>query len=367
MNYRQEYRVIVFLIASALSRTLYAAAGTEAASFLDIPVGAGPASLGAAYSARAEDAYATVWNPAGLGFLECPQLAGTHQPYLESVHYEYLSYVHPLGTKEPVTGRTRRGFGSSIQYLGSGDLDRRDEIGTPMGTFSSYYAAYSLAYGQRWRDHWSFGAAAKAITAKISDASAMTGAADLGVLYKPMDRFSLGAVAANLGPNLKFVNEGDPLPMAFRLGGLYALDSDWNVSAEGVYRRTGLLSGSIGAEYIYEDVFTVRCGYNTSHTKELSLMSGFSSGFGLFLWGQELSYAWVPFGELGTSHYFSLVLRFGQTQSSRPSRQKTVTEANFEHPILDESGYQNLYDVLNPDERKALQPAPARKGKDSRP
>ena len=43
---------------------LWAASGTEGASFLDIPVGAGPAALGAAYTAQANDVYAPVWNPA---------------------------------------------------------------------------------------------------------------------------------------------------------------------------------------------------------------------------------------------------------------------------------------------------------------
>ena len=72
------------------------AAGTSGASFLDIPVGAGPAALGSAYSALATDAYAPVWNPAGLGSISGNELAGQHLSYLESIHYEFLSFVHPL-------------------------------------------------------------------------------------------------------------------------------------------------------------------------------------------------------------------------------------------------------------------------------
>ena len=45
----------------------WASSGTEGASFLDIPVGAEPAALGSAYTALATNAYAPVWNPAGLG------------------------------------------------------------------------------------------------------------------------------------------------------------------------------------------------------------------------------------------------------------------------------------------------------------
>src|SRR5262245_22944582 len=62
----------------------YAGAGTEGASFLDIPVGAGPAAMGSAYTALANNAYAPVWNPAGLGMLRGNELAGQHVSYLES-------------------------------------------------------------------------------------------------------------------------------------------------------------------------------------------------------------------------------------------------------------------------------------------
>jgi hypothetical protein len=33
---------------------------------------------------------------------------------------------------------------------------------------------------------------------------------------------------------------------------------------------------------------------------------------GLTLWGNELSYAWLPLGDLGAGHYFSFMIRFGR-------------------------------------------------------
>src|SRR5205807_3632641 len=84
---------------------VYAGVGTEGAAFLNIPVGAGPAALGSAYSALAADAYAPTYNPGGLGFLPSTQLSGQHLSYLDSNHYEYLSFVHPLThTLSPTSG-----------------------------------------------------------------------------------------------------------------------------------------------------------------------------------------------------------------------------------------------------------------------
>src|SRR5882672_9826111 len=103
--------ITVALISLFMSR-LEASSGTEGAAFLDIPVGGAPAALGAAYTALANDAYAPTWNPGGLGFLDSTQLAGQHLSYIDTLHYEYLSFVHPLTLNHSI--------GTSIQYLGSG-------------------------------------------------------------------------------------------------------------------------------------------------------------------------------------------------------------------------------------------------------
>src|ERR1017187_2363206 len=119
----------------------HASSGTEGAAFLDIPVGAGPAAMGAAYTALATNAYAPTWNPAGLGRLTGTELAAQHLSYLESMNYEYLSFVHPLNAQD---SETHRGIGFSMQYLGSGDINRTgiDTSGNLIdnqGAFSSHY------------------------------------------------------------------------------------------------------------------------------------------------------------------------------------------------------------------------------------
>src|SRR4051812_21969339 len=50
--------VNMMMMALFLSRPAFASAGTEGASFLEIPVGARPAAMGSGYSALAADAYA---------------------------------------------------------------------------------------------------------------------------------------------------------------------------------------------------------------------------------------------------------------------------------------------------------------------
>ena len=287
----------------------FAAAGTESASFLDIPIGAGPAALGGAYTALATDLYAPVWNPAGLGFLNSTQLGGEHLSYLESIHYEHLGFVTQF--------KSGAGLGVSAQYLGSGDIPGADLGGTVQPSYSSYFGSYNLAYGQKVWDKLSVGLTGKLINAKIADVTSTAYAADLGALYKVGEHATLAATLTNLGSKLKFLNDNSSLPVAGHVAGAYAPDSHWLASLEGVFPKSGSPSAHVGIQWQPMDLIAIRAGYKTDTTKALSAMAGMTVGAGIKVWGQEMAYAWVPYGDLGDTQYFSLVLRFGESEKSK--------------------------------------------------
>src|SRR5439155_6921830 len=154
----------------------------------------------------ATDAYAPVWNPAGLGFVRTPELAGQHLSYLESINYEHFGFAVPLHGVQ-AQGQDLGALGGSIQYLGSGDIAGRDPSGNLTGDFSSHFAAYTLAYGHRVTDQWSLGLGAKWINAKLEAFSANAYAVDLGTLYRPRNDISLALTVTNLGSKLNFIDE----------------------------------------------------------------------------------------------------------------------------------------------------------------
>ena len=202
-----KYSVSFALCAiAAFAAPSYAVSGTEGANFLDIPVGARPAALGSSYTSLASDAYATVWNPAGLGFVRQTEVAGQQLSYLESVNDEYLGLSQPINAASAL--------GASIQYLGSGNIPSTDNSGNPIGSYSSHFAAYSAAYGYRFADTFALGAAAKWINAAIDNVSANAYAADVGALFRPSETWSFGASVDNLGSKLTFFDTGDSLPLA---------------------------------------------------------------------------------------------------------------------------------------------------------
>ena len=313
--------VVLFVINYS---TAWATSGTEGASFLDIPVGAAPAAMGSAYTARATDGYAPVWNPAGLGFADRVSLSATQLFYLQGISYEYLGVAIPAGGTFDGDGFSlgnHRGFGASVQYLGSGNIPGYtvDGAGNPVqtGDFSTTFAAYSLAFGQELTPDWSVGVTGKAITESIADTSARAYAGDIGTMYQVSNKVALAATATNLGSSIKFVSTADPLPQAYRAGALVQIDRETDVSADVTYRRTGLLSANAGVQWEVFKVLCLRGGLDTSHSKGSSAVSLITAGLGLRLFGQEFSYAWVPYGDLGNAQYISLDIHFGKSGETK--------------------------------------------------
>jgi hypothetical protein len=338
------------------------AAGTSGASFLDIPVGAGPAAMGSAYTSLATNAYAPVWNPAGLARLSGNELAGQHLSYLESIHYEHVSFVHPFAKSR--NSDTQRGIGFSIQYLGSGDIERTEVDGSgnyvpTNDSFNSYYASYNLAYGQTITDKLALGITGKMISAKLDDVSAKAFAADLGGLYKMNDKIQLGASLVNMGSKLKFISEGDSLPLAFKIGGAFRPSSRYLASSELVYRKDGPTSVHFGGQWRPLEAISLRVGYKTDTLKELGAMAGVTTGMGLHVWGQELAYAWSPYGDLGSTHNLSLVARFGAEEEQKRNliqyqkikKHRTVRSGEQRKQADDmEPEYQQLMQLLADDD-----------------
>src|SRR6185312_9239383 len=328
-----QKKFILSLAALLLSSSsLWAFSGTEGASFLDVPVGARPAALGSAYTALANDAYAPSYNPGGLGFLESPQASAMHLIYLQDTAFEYLSYVQPL-----TAGHS---LGAAIQYFRPGTITGLDASGKSIGDVDGHYAAYSLAYGQQLWENFSLGITGKVIEAQIDDVSASAYAADIGAFYRAGSHLSVAAVADNLGNKLTFLQQADPLPRAERLGVAYHARRELTLSAEGAYRASGLSSFQAGSEWMSPEGFSFRAGYDTERIRGLSPMAGVSVGLGIAVWGDELAYTWAPVGALGSTHYISILARFGEQR--RHYLQPSDSDMSF-----DERG--SLEDLLSKD------------------
>ena len=88
------------------------------AIFLLIAPGARAGGMGEAQVAVADDAYASYWNPAGLGFLDGKELAMMHVNWLpglaDDLYYEFLAFRKRYPTLGTVGGHL---IFLNLQYL----------------------------------------------------------------------------------------------------------------------------------------------------------------------------------------------------------------------------------------------------------
>ncbi len=214
-------------------------AASTAVPFLLISPAARTSAIGEAGVAIADDASATFWNPAGLGFQRGQELSLSHSNWLpqfqqSDLFFEYANYKGYF----PSIGGT---LGAALTFLNLGEFERRGEGNEYLGKFKSFELAFSTCYGTQIDEDLSLGLGLRVIHSSLSPVgtaqeagtgNATTVAGDIGVIYRPSkfmlpfadvdlgNSFSLGASITNAGPSISYVDraQADPLPTALRLG-----------------------------------------------------------------------------------------------------------------------------------------------------
>jgi len=330
MRSLQYYAVTILLLAQV------SLAATASVIWLDITPGARANGMGEAFTAVADDATASYWNPAGLAFVsqEKREITLQHSQWLQQLaddmYFEFLGYAQYL----PGWG----GVGGNITFMSMGEQQEIESGSTePIGTFYSYGICADAAFGTEVAPGLAVGLGLKFIYDHLyymDNGKGSSFAVDMGVLYKvPEQSFgnlSVGATLTNLGPNMSYGgnSENNPLPREFRIGMGYApfdgeltslliaadyskllVNADSTIAAEVKENKWG-----VGAEFWYYNLLALRAGYEHD-TEGQGTISGVSFGAGLQWNDFVLDMAFVPVDESlqGSGKYnqkYSLTLRF---------------------------------------------------------
>src|SRR2546426_7610390 len=169
-------------------------AGTSAAAFLKMAVGARASGLGEAFVAVANDPTAIYWNPAGVASLQRPEVLLAHVEWAGDIRYEYVSYVMP----------SQRFGGSFAFQLGSlhTEMDETTEF-EPLGTGRSFIFSDIVAgavYARRWTDKLLVGAGAKYV--REDDGSDVGGPVTQAVLFDMGSIYYLGYGSVRIATSL---------------------------------------------------------------------------------------------------------------------------------------------------------------------
>lgn len=202
------------------------------AIFLLIAPGARAGGMGEAQVAVADDAFASYWNPAGLGFLKGGEFSLMHVNWLpnlaDDIYYEFFTFrknVPQLGT-----------IGGHLIYLNLGAQKRTGEFGEDLGTFTSYMLALTGSYSTLLSRSSSIGLNTKISYQHLAEIGAgsekgkgtsLDFGFDIGYLNKEFftDRLALGLTVTNIGPSVAFIDpaQADPQPTNLTLGLNYKL------------------------------------------------------------------------------------------------------------------------------------------------
>lgn len=291
--------------------------GTSGAQFLKLGAGARAGGMADSFSAIADDANAAYYNPAGLSQLTGTQLAGAHTSYFQDISYEVLNFAYPWSRRERFS---RHVLALGVYSLSVGDIQRRvSDTTEAIGTFGASDGAYGLTYAFAFDRRLSLGLTGKYLVQSIDSYKASAFAADAGALYKlnpEAERpVSFSAVLRNAGSRPSFAGGvSDPLPVSGTLGlGYEVLPNAMKLNLDVTKYRDTDVFAALGGEYVKhfrdEVAAALRFGY-TSHHKEIDGFNGLALGAGMAFHKAGFDFAWLPFGNLGNTFRYSLVVKF---------------------------------------------------------
>jgi hypothetical protein len=301
------------------------AAGTTTADFLNLPVGARASGMGGAYAAISDDASAVYWNPAGL--VQIPKLSAVFMraQYVEDISYQYAAYAHRLDFDSVIA--------ASALLTDIGALNNTDISGNTLGSFTPRDEVYTLSYSKAILEFSdkdtdvSMGVSAKYIRTAIVG-SAHSYAADIGVMtYNFSDiPYRLALTATNMGGGLRYDTESNPLPLTFKLGGAVNPFRNMLVATDLVMPKQNKPSVRLGAELATTPNeltrLCVRAGLDSQRMSDG--LGGISFGVGATLHFFTIDYAFVPMGELGSTHRISLTFDFPFRSPVFQRRDRTI-------------------------------------------
>lgn len=308
----------LFFLILAVSPASFA--GVDAMPHLRLGAGARSIGLGGAFTAIADDATATVWNPAGLG--AAPDLSlnfSTQQLDLDRSH-NFIALTKALGSAGSI--------GIAITNAGVSGIPQYDSSENYGGEFDYSANAYSLSYGIGI-GNFSLGLTGRMLADNFGldtvenqsgfggvDVGLMGHALHIDVGEEQVPTFHYGLVAKYLGAAIG----DDTVPMVVNVGLAYNLYMGnvvtfaADLEQEFVNLDQSATSLRLGAEYTIvtykSTALSIRGGAKVSRDTQ-SLFGGFGVNIG----GLQLDYAIQDgmaseINGVGSTHFGSLSYRF---------------------------------------------------------
>lgn len=290
---------ILSLSLSSIPINLFAKGVGSSGGLILEPASARASALGDSFTSATNDINALGYNPSALNTLTSGQASFLYEKGLVDDTFSQFVIGSPL---------KRGGLGLQIGHYNGGDLELSDGAGVRSVRAQSDLAL-TLALAHEIRGV-SVGVAGKYLSSELAEtARAQAFALDLGMSVPVGSRFRLGGAVQNIGTELKYQNDGDPLPRSARGGLSYLVVPQGYVTTLLVdvnyLMNERLLEPSLGLETVVGPL-ALRAGYKRGVQNNVSLGTGFAFG------RSSLDYAFaLGSRELDTEHRLSFSMKFG--------------------------------------------------------
>ena len=289
--------ITVSFLILAVSPICFAEGEVNAMPHLRLGAGARSIGLGGAFTAIAEDATATVWNPAGLGSAADLSLNFSTQKLSLDRNHNFIAITKTLGSYGAV-GLAATNFG--VSNFGLSNVDSNSYEGTSDYSTNAYSLSYGIAFG-----NFNVGLTGRMLSDSFGVDSVENqsgfGGVDIGLMGHALHidveemqvpTFHYGIVAKYLGAS---VGEGT-VPMVVNVGIAYDLymgnvvTFSADIEQEFVNLDESAFSLRGGVEYrlmnIKSTEFALRAGMRAS--RDVQNLYG---GFGVNVAGLQVDYA----------------------------------------------------------------------------
>lgn len=301
--------VVAVAVAATISGMSTPAQAATSAAFAPMPAGARAWGMAGTSVALADDAYATLANPARLAYLEGKSLAAGYARLVEGVPNDRIvaAFGVPFGAELTVPGqrgRTHRGgFGLAAEFQGL-ELSQ-----------GSSYGEFGLTGALAWApsNFAALGGGFRVLRADsdLDGVSASGLALDLGGSVALSPTWELAFAYRNLGGSVEFEDaSSEDLGHQFSLAGAWTRNALADVEAEIAWESSQAYWGSLGAEVEVGRVLALRAGARRWIRPEGRWVP--AAGVGVRVGGVRLDYG-ARFDDveaLGITHQGSLSASF---------------------------------------------------------
>jgi SPOR domain len=300
---------LAFVTGAARAQT---GAGSYAASFLKIPVGARLMSSPDAVAGLTPDASLMYSNPAFTAGLEHTQAFITAAEWLDDLTFSAAGVAVPIGG-----GSTVLGIGGTFLY--SGGLVGYDDAMSAVMEQSYYNVGFDMTVSRTFRGTGFSAAVGATYLREHSFPNTGTGYAFHGGAAYRVGRNLFHLAARDLGGSVSYPSGTWSIAPEWMVGGGRVFDSSVGQFYAGGQVATSDAYGTrvqFGVDYQINTMFTLRTGLN-DNLEDAQAQTPFNAGFGVRYNAFAIEYAYTPQEYFSSTHTFSLAYSFGMTGLSR--------------------------------------------------